>query len=137
MSDSHNKPDRLREHPEQRFTASHHLFDLNATVQELMAEPSDALQGHRQITLYKRGRATVALFIFGSGAYLPHHVAAGTVTLNVLQGHLSVDTPEGHFDMPAGKLLVLASGVRHDVKALQPSTLLLQVHLDEPVEAAR
>ena len=127
---------RLREHPEARFAAERHQFDLSAAARELAAEPATPVRGHRQKTLYRHGRLTVALFAFDPGASLPSHTAAGAVTINVLQGRLRVKTPGGEHDLPAGNLLVLAPGVRHDVAAAdEPSIMLLQVHLDEPPAA--
>jgi quercetin dioxygenase-like cupin family protein len=124
---------RLREHPEARFAASRHQFDLHAAARELAAEPATPIRGHRQKTLYRHGRLTVALFAFEPGASLPPHTAAGAVTINVLEGHLRVRTPGEQHDLPAGNLLVLAPSVEHDVAAgEQPSVMLLQVHLDEP-----
>ena len=127
---------RLREHPEARFSAAQHQFDLHAAARELAAEPATPVRGHRQKTLYRHGRLTVAIFAFDPGASLPPHTAAGAVTINVLEGHLHVRTPAAEHDLPAGNLLVLAPGVEHDVAAgAQPSVMLLQVHLDEPPAA--
>jgi quercetin dioxygenase-like cupin family protein len=132
--------DRKREHPDVRFAAAQHSFDLHAVVRELLAEPATSVRGHRQKTLYRHGRLTVALFAFDGGGSLPPHTAAGAVTINVLQGRLRVRTPDEEHDLPAGNLLVLAPGVQHDVAAPgpaagEPSVMLLQVHLDPPPAA--
>ena len=128
--------DRRREHPDVRFAAERHEFDLRAVARELAAEQATAVRGHRQQTLYRHGRHTVALFAFDPGGSMPPHTAAGAVTINVLQGRLRVRTRGGEHDLPAGNLLVLAPGVQHDVSAAEePSVMLLQVHLDEPPAA--
>lgn len=129
---------RLREHPDERFAPPQHTFDLLGVARALAAEPATGGRGHRQKTLYRHGRLTVALFAFDPGAALPPHKAAGAVTINVLSGQLRVRTPGGEHDLPAGNLLVLAPGVEHDVSAAgegTPSVMLLQVHLDEPTAA--
>ena len=123
--------DRLREHPTARFAPEQHAFDLRAAARELERE-TPAARGRRQKTLYRHGDATIALFTFERGAAMPGHRAKGTVAIQVLEGRLRVATPDGEHTLAAGNLLVLASGVEHDVLAEEPSTMLLQVHLDEP-----
>jgi quercetin dioxygenase-like cupin family protein len=125
--------DRPREHPEVRFAPDQHAIDLRAVAREL--EEAPARRGQRQKALYRHGRLTVALFTFDAGAGLADHVAAGVVTINVLDGRLRVFAGGVENTLPAGNLLVLAPGVRHDVHAEQPSTMLLQVYLDDEGEA--
>jgi quercetin dioxygenase-like cupin family protein len=125
---------RAREHPEARFAPPQHEIDLRAVARELAGGP--ARRGQRQKALYHHGRLTVALFTFEPGAGLPDHVAAGVVTINVLDGRLRVKCGGAEHDLAAGKLLVLAPGVRHDVFAQEQSTMLLQVYLDDVPAAA-
>jgi quercetin dioxygenase-like cupin family protein len=125
---------RNRAHPEVRFAPEQHEIDLRAVARELAAEPASR-GGRRQRALYRHGRLTVALFPFEAGGGLPDHVAAGVVTINVLDGRLRVIAGAEEHDLPAGKLLVLAPGVRHDVAAPEASTMLLQVYLDDAAAA--
>ena len=120
---------RPREHPDVRFAPEQHAIDLRAAAGELARTPGR--HGHRQKAIYRHGRLTVALFTFDAGASLPDHVAAGVVTINVLDGLLRVSAGGVERALPAGNLLVLAPGVRHDVYAEQPSTMLLQVCLED------
>jgi quercetin dioxygenase-like cupin family protein len=124
---------RGREHPTARFAAPQHELDLRAVAAEMARTP--ARRGQRQRALYHHGRLTIALFTFDAGAGLPDHVAAGVVTINVLDGRLRVRSGGVDHDLPAGKLLVLAPRVRHDVLAEEPSKMLLQVYLDDPAAA--
>src|SRR5687767_11829796 len=121
---------RNRAHPNVRFAPPQHQIDLRAVARELAAA-GPARRGQRQRALYSYGRLTVALFTFEPGAGLPDHVAAGVVTINVLDGRLRVKCGDVGHDLPAGKLLVLAPGVRHDVLAEAQSTMLLQVYLED------
>jgi quercetin dioxygenase-like cupin family protein len=120
---------RDRAHPDRRFAPPQHEIDLRAVAGELAAGP--ARRGQRQKALYHHGRLTVALFTFEPGAGLPDHVAAGVVTIHVLDGRLRVKSGGVDHDLTAGKLLVLAPGVRHDVLAGEASTMLLQVYLED------
>lgn len=122
--------ERLRQHPEERFHPAQLQFDLDVIASNLLGERLSENRKHRQETLYRHGLLTIALFIFDQGASLPQHVAEGIVTVHVLQGRLKMAAEGKDHDLSAGSLLVLAPGVRHDVRALEPSRMLLTVCLD-------
>ncbi len=127
--DASQTPDRLREHPTQRFRAEQRKIDLNIATDALRAEGRAGSRGQRQTTLYKDGDVTIALFLFDSGGGLAQHRAAGTVSIHALDGRLRITAGgEGH-ELAAGQLVVLAPGVPHDVTADEPSRMLLTVHL--------
>ncbi|HXE54799.1 MAG TPA: cupin domain-containing protein [Tepidisphaeraceae bacterium] len=125
MADQGTLP-RLRQHPDERFRASQHLIDLDAAAGRLAGETASP-RGHRQETLYRHGNLTVALFLFEAGAGLAEHKADGVVTIQVLQGHIKINAEGQAHDLPAGRMLVLAPGVKHDVLAEQPSRMLLTI----------
>jgi quercetin dioxygenase-like cupin family protein len=132
--------DRLRTPPVERFAAEQHPFDLRSEVQALKAEHAPSTRGHWQKTLYKRRGATIALFRFERGGGLARHKTSGTVVIHVIEGRMRIGTPgtqpRGEYVLTADQLVVLAPDVEHDVYALEDSTMLLQVHLDE-TNAAR
>lgn len=121
---------RLRRPPEERFAGPEHLFDLDAASEALRGEPGGARNGHRQITLFRRAGVSVILFDFEPGGWLADHAADGYVTVHVLSGEIRMVTGDDDYPMPAGSLLVLNPGVRHDVRAVQPSRVLLTVRLE-------
>jgi len=121
--------DRLREHPENRFQAPQHQIDLNQVADKLMAEPLQGKRLHRQETIYKHTSATIALFLFEQGASLPEHLAEGVVSVQVLEGKLKMNVEGQLHDLLAGQILVLAPGVKHNVRAEAPSRMLLTVCL--------
>lgn len=123
------KPQRLRQHPEPRFAAPQHVFDLDQVAARLQQELRAGQAGHRQETLYKHGRTTVSLFRFGHLTRLARHRANGIVTIQVLKGRLQINAEDQAHDLPAGRLLVLAPDVEHDVVAREESQMLLTVHL--------
>ncbi len=122
--------ERLRRPPEERFAGSEHLFDLDAASEALRGEAGGGRNGHRQITLFRRGGVSVILFDFEQGGWLADHAANGYVTVHVLSGEIQMVTGDGEYAMPAGSLLVLDPGIRHDVRAVQPSRMLLTVRLE-------
>ena len=117
---------RLRPHPQDRFRPAQHLVDLEQAATDLAAE-GDLAHGHRQKVLYRHGPLTIALFLFEAGAGLAQHKADGVVTIHTIQGRLHVIAEGEEHDLPVGRLLVLAPGVAHDVRAETPSRVLLTV----------
>jgi len=128
--------DRTRQSPIERFSAPQHAFDLCAEVESLKAEHLPATKRHRQKTLYKRGRATIALFVFNKDAGLANHQAAGVVTIHAINGRLRIkarntdESVESTHILTSGNILILAPNVLHEVYALEESAMLLQVHLE-------
>ncbi len=124
------KPERLRQHPAQRFAGPQHQFDLAAAAAKLRQEHEAGQAGHRQESLYKHGPTSVSLFLFGHLTRLPPHRAKGVVFIHVLKGHLRVNADGQVHDLRTGNLLVLSPGVEHDVVAQEETEMLLTVHLE-------
>ena len=123
---------RLRRPPAERFAGSEHVFNLPVVAGELQREDHPATDGHKQMTLFHEGKLGLVLFDFKAGGVLADHEADGYVTIHTVAGELEVLTPEAMHQLPAGSLLVLAPGVRHDVTARVASQMLLTVHLVRP-----
>jgi len=128
-SDTSQTPDRLRTAPSDRFAGPAHAFDLHAALLDLRAEGHPARDGHRQVTLLRQPPITHVLFAFEQGGTLAQHTTNGTVTIHSLEGRLLAQVDGDEFELKAGQLLCLQPGVPHDVRALEPSAMLLTVHL--------
>ncbi len=127
--------DRMRKHPEERFEAPQHLYDLDEVTKALRAEPLPTSRNHRQKTIYKggdptTGPVTVALFVFDKGAAMPRHIAQGVVTIHVIEGQIRILAEGQEHQLQAQQILVLAPGVAHDVLAESDARMLLTVCLD-------
>lgn len=120
--------DRLRDAPASRFDRDSAVFDLPAELNRLRAE-GPARHGHRQKTLFKHAGSTIALFALDAGGSLPDHEAAGTVTVQVVEGEIVVAVHEARHRLRRDQLLVLAPGVRHSVLAEHAAAFLLHVSL--------
>lgn len=121
--------DRLRARPRHRFSGDTRGFDLMRVYQELREEPHEAVDGHRQIALFKDDSTTVVAFLFEEGSVLPEHRADGLAILHVLDGRLEIETPEEHHEIADDGLLVIRPGIPHEVRAQEPSKMILTVHL--------
>lgn len=121
--------DRARVAPSERFAVDHLVFDLAAEVAALESEATPKQHGHRQKTLFKSAGRTVALFVLDAGAGLAEHAASGVVTVQAIEGDLNVTASGTKHRLRSGMLLVMAPGVRHDVRAEARAVFLLQVSL--------
>jgi quercetin dioxygenase-like cupin family protein len=121
--------ERLRPAPTERFAGTRHLFSLPEALAELRSESHPARNGHRQITLFHRDHVTHVAFWFERGGHLDQHAAAGLVTIHVLEGEISVTADGVTHHMRPGHVLILDANVPHDVRAVEPSAMLLTVCL--------
>ena len=122
--------ERLRSHPSERFAGESHVFDLGKTLRNLRAEVHPAERGHRQMTIFHHAPVTQVIFAFEPGGELADHAAHGLVTIHVLEGRLAVQADGRDHELRAGYILVLTPDVRHNVRALEASAMLLTVHLE-------
>lgn len=122
-------PPRLRPHPDERFHVPQLDFDLHQVAAALRAEAAKGNSGHRQETLYHRGGMTVALFLFAAHAQMRQHRAKGVVVIQVCRGHLRISAEGKVHELAAGRLLILAPNVEHDVVAQEETEMLLTVYL--------
>jgi quercetin dioxygenase-like cupin family protein len=122
---------RLREAPVGRFAGESHEFDLHARLEALRAEPHPGVRGHRQVTIFHRKPVAHVLFAFESGGHLDRHLAAGLVTIHVLEGRLIVEADGAEHELGAGHVLVLNPSVPHAVRAPERGAMLLTVVMEE------
>jgi quercetin dioxygenase-like cupin family protein len=123
--------ERLRAAPLERFAGASHIFDLGAVLNELRAEAHLGQNGHRQMTIFSRRPVTQVLFDFAPGGELANHSAHGLVMIHVLTGRLMVQADGHDHELSTGHVLILNPDVRHDVRALEASAMLLTVHMED------
>ncbi len=119
---------RLRPPAAERLAADEECFDLPVLAEELREEDHSAVRGHRQMTIFKKGPVTMVLFAFDADSELKEHAANGIVTIQCVAGSLMVGTAQDEYELHAGQVVALAPKIRHNVKALKRSTMLLTVH---------
>lgn len=129
MSTTSRENGRLRKHPVERFSQPVRKMNLEARFDELIEEDHAATDGHRQVTISHEDGLTQTLFYFDEGSGLRDHTVQGTVTIHVIDGHLSVNALGETHEVESGELLTLERGVTHGVAARADSKMLLMVHL--------
>lgn len=122
-----------RPHPQERFAGAEHGYDLKSIVARLRREVKR--DGHQQETIYRFGATALAVFVFDAGAQLPEHGADGLVVVHLLDGAITVHTPDRSYSLAPGNVVTLTPGVRHSVEAHDQSAMLLTVVLEERSQA--
>ena len=128
MSDTPDE-ERLRESPRERFGSAENMFDMAEALRKLRGEASPERAGHKQITLDQYGPVTVVLFAFDEGGSLKDHKAAGVVTIQVLEGDLTVRTDAQEYKLGPKTMVMLSPNVRHSLDANTACAVLLTVCL--------
>lgn len=110
--------------------AAARLIDLDQAGDRLL----DRLGGHRRQTetLARESGVSILLMAMEAGDALHEHAAEGVVSIQLLLGHTTVKAGEEAFDLLPGQLVMLQPGVRHDLRAVERSTILLTVTGGEP-----
>ena len=101
-------------------------LDLARELEELHREPEWAT-GHNAKTLVKYDNLRVVLTALKAHSRIPAHRTAGRISIHTLRGRIQVGAEGRTFNLPAGSLLALDQGVRHDVEALDDSAFLLTI----------
>jgi quercetin dioxygenase-like cupin family protein len=128
MSDTPDA-ERLRESPRERFGSAENMFDMAGALRKLRGEASPERAGHKQITLDQYGPVTVVLFAFDEGGSLKDHKAAGVVTIQALEGDLTVRTDTQEYKLGPKMMVMLSPNVRHSLDANTACAVLLTVCL--------
>jgi quercetin dioxygenase-like cupin family protein len=101
------------------------LFDLASVDRQMRLEEAYTRQGHTARTLVRERDLRIVLVVMKAAARIAEHHAKATVSIHALSGHLRLHIPNRVVELPAGQLLVLEGGQRHDVEAVLESALLL------------
>lgn len=115
---------RTRVHPRERFAGSEKLFKLDDEFAALPNE-STVYRGHMQKALYRHKIVTTAIFSFERGGAIDEHQTEGELTIHVVSGKLFIRTDQNEYTLGENDLLLLDPGVKHDIKAVDATKLLM------------
>ncbi len=118
--------ERLREHPADRFAEAVIEADLNEAFEQLPRQSSTGQPGMQKAIL-RRGSVTTAIFAFEAGGTIPEHTAPGEVMIHCLAGRILINAPDGEHALEPNRMLFLAPGTPHDVRAEEASRMVLHV----------
>ncbi|MCO5177176.1 MAG: hypothetical protein M9890_09435 [Thermomicrobiales bacterium] len=101
------------------------MFDLDQEIERFA--PGDNQSGRRAEILIKVDRMRVVLVTMNVGAELQEHKAPGPITIHTLRGRMTVGSPQGDVDLPAGHVISFAENVLHSVRAVEAGAFLLTI----------
>ena len=90
-------------------------------------EHKPSTQGLHSKLLLKTDDMRMVLIAMDGGAKIMEHHADGTVSIHAVEGALRIHVQGQAHELHAGQVLILASGIRHDVEAYEDSALLLTI----------
>lgn len=102
------------------------LADLNKEIERFPPDPDSAAR-HRAEILIKTDTLRVVLVTMLSGGKMHEHAAPGPITVQVLQGAITVTVDGQAQDLAEGQLISLAPGVEHAVDGVEDGAFLLTI----------
>lgn len=126
MAETHDTQNQYRRPHPQSLAAPYLEFDLAREVEQLHSEP-EWETGQNAKTLVKYDDFRIVLTGLRSGGRIPTHQTEGRISIHTVRGHIQVRAEGRTFDLPAGRVLTLDRGLRHDVEALEDSAFLLTI----------
>ncbi len=100
-------------------------LDLAGADRELRAEDAYKRDGHTARTLVREPAMRIVLVVMRGGAKIAQHRSQDTASIHAITGHVRLALPTRTVDLPAGRLLVIAPRLAHDVEAVTDSAFLL------------
>jgi quercetin dioxygenase-like cupin family protein len=103
-------------------------FNLQDEFRKLREEDSWQREtGRSSKTLAKYPDFRIVLVLMKANTQMKEHHADGRISIHPIEGKLRVHLPDQQVELPAGELVVIDCGIKHDVEALEESAFLLTV----------
>ncbi len=106
------------------------VLNIAAEFDRLRAGATPGPPSIRKKMLHRDDRRLFTLLALDADAEIPEHAAPGPVVIHIVAGKVEFTLHGRAVPLSAGQLLVLDSGVRHAVRALADSGLLLEIAVD-------
>jgi quercetin dioxygenase-like cupin family protein len=107
------------------------VFDLATIDRELRAEESFLREGHTARTLVREPALRIVLVVMKAGARIAEHRAQEVTSIQALTGNVRLTLSDRLLELGAGRVLVVAPDLRHQVEAVADSALLLTLAWSE------
>lgn len=87
-------------------------------------------------TLFKKHDFRIVLISIENNARMKEHHADGSISIQVLKGHIRLNVHDHPHDLHTGSLFTLAASIRHDIEAIEDSAFLLTISWPSDEELA-
>lgn len=116
------------------LTASLMHFNLAREIEQLYQEEAWLRTGRNTKTLVKQPDFRIVLVALNAGKKLEEHEAAARISIQTLNGHVTLQLTDQAVDLPEGHLVALDRALRHDVAAVKESVFLLTISWPQGAE---
>jgi quercetin dioxygenase-like cupin family protein len=106
-------------------SSQHGTFDLDAIEREMRQEESYRREGHTARTLVRAPDLRVVLVAIKGGSRIAEHHANASASVQTIAGLVRLHIQGRTVELPAGQLLILERGLKHDVEAATDSAFVL------------
>ncbi len=105
------------------------FVDIRQYAEQLQTENAWKKNDRNGITVFKNEYLTIVLICLHQNAMINENSIDGLSTIHVLEGKVKMNFDETETELSDNQLLVLYPGIKHTVKALEDSILLLTTNL--------
>lgn len=123
-----NDATRNRPQGDRVIDAPYVYADIPAFVQQVKVESAWDKSDRNAITIFKTDNMTIVVTALKEGAVIKDNVVNGFLSVQVLEGAITMETLEGDGDMGEHHLMVFHPGVPHSLEARLDSVLLLTTY---------
>jgi quercetin dioxygenase-like cupin family protein len=99
--------------------------DIDDFVDQVKDEKAWKKSDRNGITIFKTEGITIVITALKDGAVIKDNTVNGIFTVQVIEGKVRMDTPEGDIVMKKRQLISFHPGVPHSIEAKKDSVLLL------------
>ena len=99
--------------------------DIPTFIKQLKGEDAWEKNDRNGITVFKTNHLTLVVTVLHKGARLEENEIDGLVTIQVIEGTVTVTTPDGDFDLHEKQLVNLHHCQQHSIEAREDSALLI------------
>lgn len=121
-----NQPTYLKTH---KISGEHLAFLLQEEEETLLEIAKASKTGRTAKTLVKDGQLRLTLVAMREGAEMREHTVDGPSSFQCLHGNIRFQIRDEAIELSENSVLVLNTGVSHNVSALRDSTFLITISL--------
>jgi quercetin dioxygenase-like cupin family protein len=131
MEEKSNKATHQRPEGDRMLYAPLIDADLHKLMEQLRTEKAWKDSDRDSITIYKSDWLRIVLIGLHQGAELKTHKANGTISVQILDGHIKFVTKQQNIELHKGQMVVLDEKVDHCVVAIKETFFLLTLSICE------
>jgi len=102
-------------------------IDIHEYISQIKEEEAYQKNDRNAITVFKTDNMRIVLAAFHQNATMPGNTTSGTISVQVLEGHIKINSGLGYLDLKAHQMAALHGEITYSISALEDSVFLLTV----------